>query len=88
MHIESSVGSKGELFMPKQLREALGFKPGDKIYFDIGEDNVLRVLKVPDLLELLKLPPINKPQSPNEIEQEIDASYEEQVRHSLEDEQH
>jgi AbrB family looped-hinge helix DNA binding protein len=88
MHVESSVGSKGELFLPKQLREALGFKPGDKIYFDIGADNVLMVRKVPDLLELLKLPPINKPQSPREIEQEIDAAHEEQMHHSLEDEQH
>ena len=88
MHVESSVGSKGELFLSKQLRETLGFKPGDKIYLDIGEDNILMVRKVPDLLELLKLPPINKPQSPGQIEQELDAAYEEQMRRSLEDEQH
>ncbi len=88
MHVESIVGSKGELFIPKHLRDALGLKPGDKIYLDIGEENILIVRKVPDLLELLKLPPINKPQSPGEIEQELDAAYEEQMRLSLEDEQH
>ncbi|MHA2500383.1 MAG: AbrB/MazE/SpoVT family DNA-binding domain-containing protein, partial [Candidatus Hodarchaeales archaeon] len=33
---EIKVGSKGELFLPKSLREQLGFKAGDRLYLEVN----------------------------------------------------
>ena len=71
MLIESHVGSKGELFLPKHLRQTLGFNPGDKIYFDV-KDGTLIVRKVKDLLELLDMHPLGDPQYPEEIERDLE----------------
>ncbi len=34
MIVESKVGSKGELFLTKDIRDSLGMKPGDTIFFE------------------------------------------------------
>lgn len=65
------VGSKGELFLPKNIREKLGLKPGDKLLLKVS-DNGLIIQKVPDLLEMLELPPISNLQTVDEIEMELD----------------
>ena len=53
---ESRVGSKGELFPPKEIREKLGLKPFTKVIYKI-EDGRLVVEPVPSLEEVLKDPP-------------------------------
>ncbi len=53
--IESRVGSKGELFPPKEIREKLGLKPHTKVIYRI-EDGKLIVEPVPSIEEVLEEP--------------------------------
>nr|MDO8119349.1 AbrB/MazE/SpoVT family DNA-binding domain-containing protein [Candidatus Sigynarchaeota archaeon] len=71
MIVESRVGSKGELFLTKELRERMQVKPGDKVIFEM-RDETLIVRRIPDLLELLDEPSIGNAESPEEIEQDIE----------------
>jgi len=52
---ESRVGSKGELFPPKEIREKLGLAPHTKVIYRI-EDGRLIVEPVPSLEDVLKEP--------------------------------
>jgi len=83
MIIESKVGSKGELFLTKVIRKKLGWKPGDVIFFEIKGDKLI-VQKVPDLLEFLKQPPIGEPETPEEIENDLENFFSIQLRKSVE----
>jgi len=56
MHI-SRVGSKGELFPPKEIREKLGLKPNTKVIYRV-EGGRLLVEPVPRLEEVMKEPPV------------------------------
>ncbi len=53
---KSRVGSKGELFPPKEIREKLGLRAHAKVIYKI-EDGRLVVEPVPSLEEVLKEPP-------------------------------
>ena len=53
---ESRVGSKGELFPPKEIRERLGLRPRVKVIYNV-EDGRLLVEPVPSLEEVLREPP-------------------------------
>jgi len=53
---ESRVGSKGELFPPKEIREKLGLRAHVKVIYRI-EDGRLVVEAVPSLEEVLKEDP-------------------------------
>lgn len=35
------VGAKGQVVLPKELREELGIKPGDEVVFDRGDDEIV-----------------------------------------------
>ncbi|MGB9959436.1 MAG: AbrB/MazE/SpoVT family DNA-binding domain-containing protein [Candidatus Bathyarchaeales archaeon] len=50
------VGSKGELFPPKEIREKLGLKAHTKVIYKI-EDGRLIVETIPNLEEILAEPP-------------------------------
>jgi len=50
---ESRVGSKGELFPPKEIREELGLRPLAKVIYKV-EGGRLLVEVVPSLEEVLK----------------------------------
>jgi AbrB family looped-hinge helix DNA binding protein len=52
---KSRVGSKGELFPPKNIREKLGLQAHTQIIYKI-EDNKLIVEPVPSLQEVIKEP--------------------------------
>jgi len=54
---ESRVGSKGELFPPKEIREKLGLRAHARVIYKV-EDGRLVVEIVPSLEEVLKEPPI------------------------------
>ena len=54
---ESRVGSKGELFPPKKIREKLGIKAHTKVIYKV-EDGRLVVEPVPSLEEVLTEHPI------------------------------
>lgn len=53
---KSRVGSKGELFPPKEIREKLGLKAHARVIYKI-EDGRLVVEPVPSLEEVLREPP-------------------------------
>ena len=53
---ESRVGSKGELFPPKEFRERLGLRPHGKVIYRVEEGRLV-VEPVPSLEEVLKEPP-------------------------------
>ncbi|NHV99206.1 MAG: AbrB/MazE/SpoVT family DNA-binding domain-containing protein [Thaumarchaeota archaeon] len=53
---ESRVGSKGELFLPKKIREELGLHPHTKVIYRV-EGNRLVVEPIPSLEEVLKKQP-------------------------------
>ncbi|TFF63653.1 MAG: AbrB/MazE/SpoVT family DNA-binding domain-containing protein [Promethearchaeota archaeon] len=50
------IGSKGEIFPPKKIRETLGLKPGDPIMLYIQNDNLI-VRKIHSIEEILQKPP-------------------------------
>ncbi|RLE63604.1 MAG: AbrB/MazE/SpoVT family DNA-binding domain-containing protein [Thermoprotei archaeon] len=56
MIIEGRVGSKGELFPPKKIREKLGLKPHMKVIYRV-EGGRLLVEPIPSLEDVLEEPP-------------------------------
>jgi len=38
---ESTVTSKGQITIPKAVRERLQLEPGDRVYFDVREDGAV-----------------------------------------------
>jgi len=55
--IKSRVGSKGELFPPKEIREKLGLHAHKRVLYKV-EDGRLIVEPIPSLEEVLKEPPL------------------------------
>ena len=54
--IESRVGSKGELFLPKEIRGKLGLRPHSKVIYRV-EGGRLIVEPIPSLEDVLREPP-------------------------------
>jgi AbrB family looped-hinge helix DNA binding protein len=60
----SRVGQKGQVVLPKELRDVIGIGPGDRVVFDIQNGKVV-LTPVParttsDLLGILRMPkPVN-----------------------------
>ncbi len=52
---KTKVGSKGEIFPPKEIREKLGLRPGTEIDMKV-EDDKLIVQPIPRVKDLLKEP--------------------------------
>ncbi len=52
---KSKIGSKGEIFPPKEIREKLGLRPGVEIDLKV-EDSKLIVRPIPRVNDLLKEP--------------------------------
>jgi len=55
LSIEGRVGSKGELFPPKELREKIGLKPHMKVIYRV-QDGKLIVEPIPSIEDVLKEP--------------------------------
>jgi len=53
---ESRVGSKGELFPPKKIREKLGLKPHTKVIYRVEEGRLI-VEPIPSIEDVLKESP-------------------------------
>jgi antitoxin PrlF len=49
--VAAKVSSKGQITIPKQVRQGLGLRPGDKVVFRVQGDRAV-LAKTPDLLEL------------------------------------
>jgi len=63
----SKVGSKGEFYIPKKIREALGLSPNSRIRYFISPKGYLIIEKVISIEDLLKKPFIARV-SPQDIE--------------------
>lgn len=55
--VRSRVGSKGEIFPPKEIRERLGLHAHTRVLYKV-EDGRLIVEPIPSLEEVLKEPPL------------------------------
>jgi AbrB family looped-hinge helix DNA binding protein len=55
--VEGRVGSKGELFPPKEIREKLGLKPHTKVLLHVA-DGKLIVEPIPSLEDLMSREPL------------------------------
>jgi AbrB family looped-hinge helix DNA binding protein len=53
---KAKVGSKGEIFPPKKIREKLGLRPGTELDFKV-EDSKLIVQAIPKVNDLLNRRP-------------------------------
>ena len=42
--MESTMTTKGQITVPKEVRDRLGLETGDKVYFDITEDGSVRLV--------------------------------------------
>ena len=47
MAFEATVTSKGQLTIPKEVRERLNIEPGEKVVFRFDEDGGVRLVNVP-----------------------------------------
>jgi AbrB family looped-hinge helix DNA binding protein len=50
------IGSKGEIFPPKEIRKKLGFEPDQPIILYVNKDQLI-IRKVYSIEEILKSPP-------------------------------
>jgi len=51
MDMLAKVTSKGQVTLPKAVRDALGVEPGDRVLFRVVDGHAL-IARTPDLLEL------------------------------------
>ncbi len=54
------IGSKGELYLPKKLRNLLGLEPNSRIRYFVSPKGYLMIEKVISIEELLKSPSLAK----------------------------
>lgn len=57
MDVSAKVTSKGQVTLPKAVREALGLTAGDRLLFRVVDGHAL-VARTPDLLELAGTIPV------------------------------
>jgi AbrB family looped-hinge helix DNA binding protein len=51
MQVGATMTSKGQLTVPKEVREALGLEAGDRVYFTVHERGAI-LTKIRDFLDL------------------------------------
>jgi antitoxin PrlF len=56
---ESTLTSKGQITIPKKVRDALGLEVGDRVSFRVREDGVVEM--VPETLDVMVLFGLLKP---------------------------
>jgi antitoxin PrlF len=57
MQIGATLTSKGQLTIPKEVREALGLEAGDRVYFSVHQGGAV-LTKVPDFIDLAGSVPV------------------------------
>ena len=56
----STLTSKGQVTIPKEVRERLGLEPGDRLAFEVREDGIVEIR--PEIGDLMALFGAIKPQ--------------------------
>ncbi len=54
MHVDAKITSKNQITLPREVRERLGVKAGDRLRYDIGDDGRIAVRKVTASFESLR----------------------------------
>lgn len=82
MELTSRVTAKGQTTIPKEIRERLGTKPGDRVAFILrGEEGILRPVKG-TLLELQgSIAPRRRPEDLERVRAEVRRRLGERVAH-------
>lgn len=57
MDVRATMTSKGQITVPKSVREALGLEPGAEVLFRVHGDRAV-MARVPDLLDLAGSVPV------------------------------
>jgi AbrB family looped-hinge helix DNA binding protein len=57
--IEGKVGKKGELYIPKKVREQINLRPGDGILIEVEGDKLI-IRKKPSIVDILMEKPVSK----------------------------
>ncbi len=57
MDIAATMTTKGQITVPKGVREALGLNPGDRVLFRVERDHAI-LARTPDFLELAGTVPV------------------------------
>jgi len=65
-----TITSKGQVTIPKPVRDALDLRPGDRIDFDVRDGAIVgHVRRVPDVMELFhRLPGVDRAEYDPEAE--------------------
>lgn len=53
-HFGSNLTSKGQVTIPKEIRDILGLKPGDRVVFVLEGDGHARIVRVDDNAEIAR----------------------------------
>jgi AbrB family looped-hinge helix DNA binding protein len=85
--ILATLTSKGQITLPAQHRKAWGLRPGDQIAFDPPGKNSVRIeprrrRSIFERLDELKLPPLGRPLTQEDIEKAITETMIEKERRS------
>lgn len=78
MIIKRSLGEKGQVVIPKDIREYLGLREGDAVVFEISNHEVsIKPEQDPEefLKEFLNVPKLKKPLSSKEIKKILEEEY-------------
>ena len=84
MEIGAKVTSKGQITLPKAVRDSLGLKPGDRVFFRVLDEKA-ELVKIPDFLELagsISVPASKRGASWRRIREETQAAW---AREALDD---
>lgn len=82
MDIGATVTSKGQITLPKAVRDSLGLRTGDRVFFRVLKDKAV-LAKVPDFLELagsVPVPPSKRGASWRRIEAEAHSAWAKKAR--------
>lgn len=81
MEMKRAVGEKGQIVLPKDVRDYLGIKPGSKVIFEVkGKEIVIKPEKSGEefVKDFLNVPKLKKPLTTKQIKKILDKQYEEE----------
>lgn len=81
MQMKRTVGEKGQVVLPKDIRDYVGIKPGSQVTFEVrGDEIVIRPQKSGKefLEDFLNVPKLKKPLTIKDIKKILDEQYEEE----------